>query len=138
MSSADKSVASNIGEQALQDFKNALQGQTILPGDAAYDGARQIWNGMVDKRPAVIARCANTSDVVASDEFARTNHLALAVRGGGHNIAGNALCDGGVVVDFSLLKSVSVDPHARTAHVEPGAVWREFDQATQNFGLVTP
>jgi hypothetical protein len=138
MSSADKSVASNIGEQALQDFKNALQGQTILPSDAAYDGARQIWNGMVDKHPAVIARCANTSDVVASVEFARTNNLALAVRGGGHNIAGNALCDGGVVVDFSLMKSVSVDPHARRAYVEPGAVWREFDQETQNFGLATP
>ena len=96
----------------IEELKKGFQGEVILPGDGAYDDARKIWNAMIDKRPAVIARCATTADVVRGVNFARDNRQVLAIRGGGHNIAGSAVCDGGIVVDLSLMKAAEVAPDA--------------------------
>ncbi len=104
----------------LERLRNGFSGDVLLPGNDAYEGARKIWNAMVDKRPAVIARCAGVSDVVRAVGFARETGLELAVRGGGHNIAGSALSDGGIVVDLSRMKSTQVDPRARRVTVEGG------------------
>jgi FAD/FMN-containing dehydrogenase len=122
----------------LEELKKGFQGEVILPGDRAYDDARTIWNAMIDKRPAVIARCAATADVVRAVSFARDNGLVLAVRGGGHNIAGNAVCDDGLVVDLSRMKAAQVDPTRRRATIEAGATLAELDAATQAHGLATP
>ena len=127
----------------LDDIKiNGLaanfQGQLIRPGQAGYDEARAVWNGMIDRSPALIARCANTNDVVAAVNFARENNLRVAVRGGGHNVAGHAVCDGGLVIDLGLLNSVEVDAEARTVRAGGGTTIGELDQATQQYGLATP
>jgi FAD/FMN-containing dehydrogenase len=116
----------------------AFGGELIRPDDARYDNARRVWNGMVDRHPAMIARCSGEDDVVAALAFARELGLAVAVRGGGHNVAGNAVCDGGVVIDLSALKDIAVDPDRRTARVAPGVLLGELDHATQAFGLATP
>src|SRR5689334_15872353 len=110
----------------------------ITPEDSRYDQVRAIWNAMIDRRPSLILRCVNADDVVAAVRFAHDNHLLMSVRGAGHNIAGNALSDGGVLVDLSLMKGVEVNAAARTAKVEPGVTLGEFDQATQAHGLATP
>jgi FAD/FMN-containing dehydrogenase len=110
----------------------------LRPGDNGYDAARSIWNGMIDKQPALIARCTTPGDVITCVNFARAHQLLLAVRGGGHNVAGNALCDGGLVIDLSLMRSVQVDSGARLAHVQPGVTLGELDRETQVFGLATP
>ena len=109
---------------SFEKFKADLRGELLRPGDAGYDDARKIWNGMIDKRPAFIARCAGVADVIHSVRFADANNLLLAVRGGGHNVASNAVCDGGLVIDLSRMKSVRVDPARRTARAEPGVTWR--------------
>jgi FAD/FMN-containing dehydrogenase len=114
-----------------------IRGQILRPGDEGYDDARRVFNGMVDRRPALIARCATTEDVVAAVEFARDTGAQLSVRGGGHNVAGNAVSDGGVMIDLSALRSVRVEPGSATATAEPGATWFDFDQATQAHGLAT-
>jgi FAD/FMN-containing dehydrogenase len=116
----------------------AFGGELIGPDHPRYESARRVWNGMVDRRPAMIARCAGEDDVVAALGFARERGLAVAVRGGGHNVAGNAVCDGGVVIDLSALKQIAVDPDRRTARVAPGVLLGELDRATQAFGLATP
>src|SRR5690606_1392725 len=115
-----------------------FQGDVLLPGDDAYDGARKIWNAMIDKRPAAIARCSSTPDVVRAVNFARDNNLLLAVRGGGHNIAGNAVCDDGLMIDLSQMKEVVVEPGTHRATVDGGATLADFDAATQAHGLATP
>jgi hypothetical protein len=109
----------------------------LRDGDAGYHEARTIWNGMIDRHPALIARCAGVADVIHCVNFARTHHLLLAVRGGGHNVAGNAVCDGGLMLNLSGMKSARVDPVRRTARAEPGLTWGEFDHETQAFGLAT-
>jgi len=109
----------------------------VWPGDEGYDEARKVWNGMIDRRPAMIVRCQTPEDVVASVNFGRENNLLLAVRGGAHNVAGNATCDGGMVIDLSPMKHVTVDPVARTARAEAGCTWADVDQATHPFGLAT-
>ncbi|MFN8177781.1 MAG: FAD-binding oxidoreductase [bacterium] len=119
-------------------LEEGFRGEILRPEDGAYDGARQIWNAMIDKRPAVIARCATTSDVVRAVNFARREGLVLAVRGGGRNIAGNALCDDGLVIDLSQMRAVHVDAAARRATVEGGATLADLDAATQAHGLATP
>ena len=126
-----------MDQSAFEKFKAGLRGELLRPGDSGYDDARKIWNGMIDKRPALIARCAGVADVIHSVNFAQANNLVVAVRGGGHNVAGNAVCDGGLVIDLSRMKSVRVDPARRMARAEPGVTWREFDHATQSFGLAT-
>jgi FAD/FMN-containing dehydrogenase len=126
-------------EQAASDeLRGVFAGELVEPGDDRYDSARRVWNGMVDRRPALIARCAGVADVTAALHFARDHGLALAVRGGGHNVAGNAVCDGGVVIDLSAQRGIRVDPDARTATAQPGVLLGELDRRTQASGLATP
>jgi FAD/FMN-containing dehydrogenase len=126
-------LASNI-----EELKREFEGQVILPGDVDYDGARRIWNAMVDKHPAVIARCATTSDVVRAVNFARAGGLVIAVRGGGHNIAGTAVCEDGLVIDLSQMKAAHVDPQARRVTIEAGATLADLDASSQVHGLAAP
>ena len=129
--------AGGLDDGAVGALAANFRGQLIRPGDEDYDGARRVWNGMVDKRPVVIARCTGVADVVAAVTFAKEHGLLVAVRGGGHNVAGNAACDDGMVIDLSGMKGVRVDPDAGTARAWPGATWGEFDRETQLFGLAT-
>jgi len=126
-----------VEESAVEKFKASLRGALLRPGETGYDEARRVWNGMIDKRPALIARCAGVADVIHCVNFAHANNLLVAVRGGGHNVSGNAVCDGGLMIDLSCMKSVRVDPTRRTARAEPGVTWGEFDRETQAFGLAT-
>jgi FAD/FMN-containing dehydrogenase len=119
-------------------LRERLRGAVILPDDRDYDGARAVWNGSIDRRPAAIARCTGTADVIAAVRFANEHDLRIAVRGGSHNIAGYGVCDGGLVIDLSGLRSVMVDPVARVAQVGPGATWGDVDHETQAFGLAAP
>src|SRR5690348_7453525 len=105
-------------------------GVLLRPGDAEYDDARRVWNGMIDRRPALIVRCRDADEVAAAIAYGRARGLPIAVRGGGHNAAGLSVCEGGLVVDLSLMRQVSVDPAARTARVGGGATWRDLDAAT--------
>ena len=122
----------------IDEFKTHFRGEMLLPGDPDYDEVRQIWNAMVDRTPALIARCASPDDVVQAVRFARENNLLASIRGGGHNIAGNAVCDDGLMIDLSLMKNVQVDPNARRATVDPGCLLADFDAAAQAHGLATP
>ena len=122
----------------LAELKSGFKGEVLLPGEAAYESARKIWNAMIDKHPGLIVRCATTADVVYAVNFARDNSLLLAVRGGGHNIAGNAMCDEGMVIDLSKMKAASVDVGARRVTIEGGATLADLDAATQAHGLATP
>jgi FAD/FMN-containing dehydrogenase len=129
---------SGLVAESLGELRRSLAGVVVAPGDAEYDAARRCFNALVDRRPAVIARCVGASDVVAAFEFARAHELEVAVRGGGHNPAGHCVCDGGLVIDLSLMRSVEVDGDARLAYADGGATWLDFDSATQALGLVTP
>jgi FAD/FMN-containing dehydrogenase len=129
---------SDLDDDAVRAFHDALLGDVITPADPRYDDARTIYNAMIDKRPSLIARCENVADVIAAVNFARDNDLALAVRGGGHNGAGLALVDGGLVIDLSPMKGIRVDPQNRTVRVEGGCTWAEVDHATHPFGLAVP
>jgi FAD/FMN-containing dehydrogenase len=122
----------------LDELRRSLVGSVIAPADAEYDAARRCYNALVDRRPAVIARCAGADDVAAAFEFAGAQELEVAVRGGGHNPAGHCVADGALVIDLSLLRAVEVDGDARIARAGGGATWLDFDTATQAFGLVTP
>src|SRR4030095_1541953 len=124
-----------ISESALEEFRTRLRGQLVLPKDADYDDARRIHNAMSDRRPAVIVRCVGVADVVAAVNFARQPALLVPGRGAGHNVAGTSLCDGGIVIDLSRMKSVRVDPARRTARVEPGTTWAELSHELQVFDL---
>ncbi len=126
------------GAVSLEKLAAVVRGPLCIPGDPGYDQARQVWNGMIDKRPAAIVEAAGVADVMATVEFARVSGLPLAVRGGGHNVTGNAVCHGGVVLDLGRMRSVHVDPIRRTARVEGGATWREYDRETQVHGLASP
>jgi FAD/FMN-containing dehydrogenase len=117
---------------------SGLRGELIRPGDPGYDAARAVWNGSIDRRPAAVAHCTGAADVAAAVRFAREHGLPLSVRGGGHNIAGHAVCEDGLVIDLSRLRGVFVDPVARRAHVAPGATWGDVDHETQPFGLAAP
>ena len=127
-----------ISEAALKDFRASLHGESLLPSDTGYDGARQIWNAMVDKRPAMIAQCSGTADVINSVNFARENNLLISVRGGGHNFPGNSVCNDGLMIDLSRMTGVRVDPGARTVWAQGGTKWGAFDHETQAFGLAAP
>jgi len=116
-------------------LKSALSGNLILPGDSTYEESRKIWNGMFDKKPGIITQCINSEDVVESVNFARENKLLLAVKGGGHNSAGTASCDGGIMIDLSLMQNVEVDPDNKTAKAEGGCLLGKVDKATQEHGL---
>jgi FAD/FMN-containing dehydrogenase len=128
----------SIAKESLDGLRAALRGSLALPDDPGYDVARTLWNGMIDRRPAAIVRAAGAGDVIQAINFARDNRLLLAIRGGGHNIAGKAACEGGLMLDLSPMKSVRVDPALMQARVEPGALLSDFDRETQAFGLSTP
>jgi FAD/FMN-containing dehydrogenase len=121
----------------VDDFRSSWWGELLGPSDTGYDAVRTVWNGMIDRRPALIARCRGASDVIQAVNFAREQQLPVSVRGGGHNVAGNAVCDDGLMIDLSLMNGIRVDPTARTARAEPGLLWNEFDLETQAFGLAT-
>ena len=125
-------------DDALTDLEDSFRGDLLGPGDEGYDEARTVWNAMIDRRPALIAQCAGTADVVAAVNVAREHDLLVSVKGAGHNIAGNAICDDGLTIDLSAMRSVRVDPEAKTARVEPGVTLAEFDHEAQAFGLATP
>ena len=127
-----------LRKPASNELKAQLRGAVLLPGDADYDEVRQIWNAMIDRRPALIARCVSSDDVVHAVKFARKHDLLVSIRGGGHNIAGNAVCDDGLMIDLSMMKGVRVDPKARRGTVEPGCTLADVDAAVQAHGLATP
>jgi FAD/FMN-containing dehydrogenase len=124
--------------EAVRQFETALTGRLIRPTDADYDELRAIWNGMIDRRPALIAQCADAADVVAAVNFARENDLPLSVRAGGHNVAGSAVIDDGLVIDLRSMKRIEVNPATRHVRVEGGVTIGELDRATQPFGLAVP
>ena len=124
-----------LGEATLGELEQGLRGQLVRPGDDGYDEARAIWNGAHDRRPALIVRCAGVADVMRAVDFARSENLLVAVRGGGHSLPGFSTCDGGVVIDLSAMTGVRVDPARRTAVAEGGCTWADFDHETQAFGL---
>jgi FAD/FMN-containing dehydrogenase len=126
-----------IPSETLATLRGKLRGSAVLPGEEGYDAARTIWNAMIDRRPGLVVRCLGAADVMLAVQLAHTEGLLLSVRGGGHNIAGNAVCDGGLLIDLSLMKSVQIDPQSRTARVEPGALLADFDKEAQAFGLAT-
>jgi FAD/FMN-containing dehydrogenase len=127
-----------IAKESVDGFAALIAGKVIRPGDSDYDGARRIWNGNVRKHPGLIVRCAGTADVVQAVDFARANNLLVAVRGGGHNVGGRALCDDGIVIDLSGMKAVFVDPAKRTVRVQGGATLGDVDRETHSFGLAVP
>ena len=124
--------------EAIEKFKNTIKGRVLTPQDATYDEARQIWNAMIDRRPAVIVQPADAGDVAPAIKLARDNALEITIRGAGHNIAGNAVCNDGLMIDFSNMKNVRVDAGKRRASAEPGATLADLDAATQKHGLATP
>src|ERR1700726_60437 len=126
-----------LEEATVQKLADSLRGPLLGPGEGSYDEARKVWNGMIDRRPALIARCAGVADVIAAVRFARTHELLVSVRGGGHNITGNAVCDGGLMIDLSPMKGLRVDPQGRTARAEAGLTWGEYNRETQAFGLAS-
>ena len=129
--------ATTLSAADVEALGAALRGRLILPGQTDYDGARRVWNAMIDRRPALIARCASPSDVMQVVNFARERQLLTAVRCGGHSASGKSTCDGGIVIDLSPMQSVRVDPVAKVARVEGGALLRHLDRETRAFGLVT-
>ena len=130
--------ATRLEGTRVEAFRTAMRGETLLPGEPGYDQARAVWNAMIDRHPALVARCSGVADVLHCVELARDHDLLVSVRGGGHNIAGKAVCDDGLVIDLSRMRGVRVNPGARTAHVGPGATLGDLDHETQAFGLATP
>ena len=127
-----------LDETALREFRTVFAGQIVRPGDDSYEEQRRVWNGSIDRHPAVIARCAGVADVVAALEYARTTGLMAAVRSGGHSFPGQSVCDGGIVIDLGLMKGIRVDPEGRTARAQAGVLLGELDRETQAFGLGVP
>ncbi|WP_049913550.1 FAD-binding oxidoreductase [Haloferax prahovense] len=127
-----------LDDSTVSELETRFRGKILTPGTSEYTEARTIWNAMIDRRPALIAQCAGVADVIAAGNFAREQGMPVAVKGAGHNIAGNAIVDDGLVIDLSPMKSVRIDPEAKTALVEPGVILAEFDHEAQAFGLATP
>jgi FAD/FMN-containing dehydrogenase len=124
-----------LDEAAVDELKNALRGELISPGDASYDEHRKVWNGSIDRRPALVARCAGVADVIEAVRFARRTQLPVAVRSGGHSFPGLSVADNAIVIDLRQMRGIRVDPEARTARVQAGALWEDVDHETQAFGL---
>ena len=135
MAIQDTGAHSVVGDASLQELEESLRGELIRPSDPRYDEARAVWNGAIDKHPAALVKCAGVADVRQAIEFARSQDLVVAVRGGKHSLPGFSTCDGGIVIDLGGMKGVRVDPVARTAQAEAGLTWSEFDHETQAFGL---
>src|SRR5271154_1207635 len=126
-----------VASSAVETLRTRVRGAVLCPGQDGYDGVRAIPNAMIDRRPAVIARCTGTADVIACVRFARDYDLVVAVHGGGHRVAGKSVCDGGLMIDLSAMKGIRVDPSRRTVRAETGLTLGEFDRETQAFGLAT-
>lgn len=126
-----------LPDTTLESFRARVRGRVLRPGEDGYNGARSVFNAMIDRHPALIVRCAGAADVIAAVAFARDHDLLVSIRGGGHGVTGNAVCDGGLVIDLSRMNGVRVDPAKRTARAEGGATWGDFDHETQAFGLAT-
>jgi FAD/FMN-containing dehydrogenase len=127
-----------LQSETIEKLKTNVKGRAVLPDDVSYDEVRAIWNATIDRRPAVIVQCAAADDVPQAIAFARSNGLEISIRGGGHNIAGNAVCDDGVTIDLSTMRNVRIDAQKRRAYVAPGATLADFDRAAQVHGLATP
>ena len=127
-----------LSQAKVDGFRKQIRGAVVLPGEQGYDQLREVWNGQIDRRPAMIARVAGTDDIVAAVNFARDNQLLVSVRGGGHNMPGLAVCDGGLMIDCNGLQNVRVDPAKRRAYADPGCTWFDFDHQTQSYGLAVP
>jgi FAD/FMN-containing dehydrogenase len=130
--------SSTVTDISVRELSSRFNGEVASPGDARYDDARAVWNAMVDKRPGVIARPLDAAGVAAAVDFAREHGLPVAVRCGGHSVAGKSACDDGLLIDLSLMKGVHVDPQRGTARANAGVLWGEYDTATQAAGLATP
>src|SRR6516162_1912597 len=126
-----------VPREALDQLRSAVACEVFTSEDVGYDQVRQIHNGMIDRRPAVIVRCQNTADVVDAVKFAREHELEISVRGGGHNVAGRAVTDGGLMVDTQTMKGVYVDPASRRVRAQSGLTWKEYNRATGAYGLAT-
>jgi len=131
-------VETQLDQQAVAGLAETVRGPVLGPGDPGYDDARSIWNALIDRRPALIVQCSGAADVVDAVNFAREQGLTLSIKAGGHNVAGNAVNDGGIVLDLSQMRGVTVDPAARTVRVQGGATWGDCDRETQLFGLAVP
>ena len=131
-------AARSIAAEITSPLEAGLRGRLVRPADEEFESARQVWNGMVDKRPALIARCAGVADVIAAVRFGRDHGLPIAVRGGGHNVAGTGVCDDGLVIDLSPMNGIRVDPERGTVRAEGGVTIGELDHETQAFGLAVP
>jgi len=134
----DNHKAGQLNADEVEAFRKGLRGKLLEPRDADYDNARLIWNGMFDKKPALIARCNGNADVIEAVNFARKLALSTAVRCGGHNSGGSGSCDDGLLIDLSAMNGVHVDPVTRRARVQGGATWADFDREAQIYGLATP
>ena len=126
-----------VPQEAVDQLRATISGETLTPVDAAYDAVRQVHNGMIDKRPAVIVRCQNTADIADAVKFAREHDLEISVRGGGHNVAGRAVTDSGLMIDTQTMKGVHVDPATRRVRAQAGLSWNEYNRATAAYGLAT-
>lgn len=133
----ESSDCMSLTQTIIDDLKADLRGEVLQPQDVGYDDARTIWNAMINRHPGLIIRCAGVSDVIAAVNLARANNLLVSVKGGGHNVSGNAICDGGLMIDLSPMNSIYVNTSARTARAEGGATWKEYDRETQTFGLAS-
>jgi FAD/FMN-containing dehydrogenase len=133
-----RKLTPQLDEAAVAELRANFRGELLRPRDAAYESARAIWNGAINKHPGAIARCTGVADVLSAIQFSRAHDLLAAVRGGGHNVAGTATCDGGLMIDLSPMKGMRVDPVQHIARAEPGLLWAEFDRETQVFGLAAP
>lgn len=122
---------------SVENLRKIFKGEILHKGDAAYDNARKVWNGMIDKNPAIVAKCLDAGDVIQAVNYARSNKLIVSVKAGGHNVAGNAVCEGGVMIDLSKMKAIQIDPVSKIAYAEPGVLWNEFDKTTLELGLAT-
>src|SRR5512139_3271505 len=123
---------------SVENFRTGLRGDLLRPGDPGYEAARKVYNGMIDRRPSLIARCADVADVITSVRFARETGMLTAIRGGGHNAGGLGVCDNGLVIDLSAMKGIRVEPRPQTVRVEGGCTWGDVDRATHAFGMATP
>src|ERR671913_1282398 len=135
---ADPTESSPTGALDIAGLQDGFRGELLRPGDPGYEDARRVWNGSISRFPALIARCAGVADVISAVKFAKDNGLLVAVRGGGHSYPGHSVCDGGLVIDLSLMKGIRVDPQARTVRSQAGVLLGELDRETQTFGLAIP
>ncbi|HEX4852227.1 MAG TPA: FAD-binding oxidoreductase [Puia sp.] len=135
MASKSSPATGNNAILELHELQSVVKGKILIEGDSSYEIARKIWNGMIDRKPGFIVQCVNSSDVQHAVKFAAAHNLLVSIRGGGHNVSGNAVCDGGIMIDLSQMKNVTVSPEEKSAHVEMGATWGNFDKATQEYGL---